>query len=61
MFGLWLLPVSEVVEEAPIYLFDSLQLIIIVLVTCRLISFEDDNLEKIEALLQEHLPPLERK
>ena len=59
MFGLWQLPVAEVVEEAPMYLFDSLQLIIIVLailVTYRLVSFGDDNLEKIENLLRERLP-----
>ena len=61
VFGLWQLPMAEVVEEleALMYLFDSLQLIIIVLtilVTYRLVSFGDDNLEQIENLLQERLP-----
>ena len=43
MFGLWLLPVTEVVEDAPVYLYDSLQLIIVILailVSYRLISFK---------------------
>ena len=31
MFGLWLLPVSEVVEDAPVYLNDALQLVFIML------------------------------
>ena len=51
MFGLWLLPVAEVVEDAPVYLYDSLQLIIVILailVSYRLISFKQDNMERIE-------------
>ena len=53
MFGLWLLPVTELVEESPIYLYDSLQLIIVVLailVSYELISFRE---EKIVKLLEE--------
>ena len=47
MFGLWLLPVSEVVEDAPVYLNDALQLVFVVLaalISYELFSIKDQNL-----------------
>ena len=44
MFGLWLLPVTEVVEDAPVYLNDALQLIFVVLaalISYKLFSIKD--------------------
>ena len=38
IFGLWLLPVTELVEESPVHLYDSLQLIVVVLAI--LVSYE---------------------
>ena len=46
LFGLWLLPVSEVVEDAPVYLNDALQLVFIVLaalISYELISIKDQK------------------
>jgi hypothetical protein len=54
IFGLWLLPVTEVVEDAPMHLYNSLQLVIVmlaILVTYQLLG--DDSTEKIRKLLQE--------
>ena len=48
VFGLWHL-VTELVEESPIYLYDSLQLIIVVLailVSYELISFREEKIVK---------------
>ena len=50
MFGLWLLPVTELVEESPVYLYDSLQLIIVILailVSYELISFREEKIVKL--------------
>lgn len=46
IFGLWLLPVPEVVEDAPMYLNDALQLILVVLAA--IISYELYNIKKRE-------------
>lgn len=46
MFGLWLLPVAEVVEDAPVYLSDTLQLILVVLavgISYRLYSLKKEE------------------
>ena len=56
MFGLWLLPVTELVEESPIHLYDSLQLIIVILailISYELISFREEKIVKLlEKLLE---------
>lgn len=49
VFGLWLLPVTELVEESPVYLYDSLQLVVVVLailVSYQLISFKENEIKK---------------
>ena len=46
ILGLWFLPVTETVEEVPVYLYDFLELIIIVLallMSYHLISFRDNH------------------
>ena len=45
MYGLWLVPASETVEDSPVYLYDSLHLIIVVLavLVSYKISFGDNE------------------
>ena len=61
MYGLWLVPVSETVEESPVYLYDSLNLIIVVLafLVSYEISFGDDEvvelLKEIKVMLKSRI------
>ena len=46
MYGLWVLPVTELVEQSPVNLYDSLQLVVVVLailVSYQLISFKENK------------------
>ena len=50
IWGLWALPVTEIVEESPVYLYDSLQVVVVVLailVSYQLISFKENKIKKV--------------
>ena len=58
MYGLWLVPVSETVEESPVYLYESLHLIIIVLavLVSYKISFGDDEVVELLKEIRDRQP-----